>query len=376
MLTIAIPQLYCGASGKKGAYNRQEVGLARALAAQGCRAVVLYPAVGADAIETEEPAPGVKVLYVPAKAWRVHAFYSTWQPLLDEQVDAVHVMGDNSLGVPGLYRFCKEHGIFFYSQLGAVRSDAHNPAVRAVMNLLCRRNLAIYRKTPTYAKTLAVQNTLEECGVPCAGVLPVGLDTAIIPEVRGTKPELRAKLGLDPDAQLLLFVGRLDIYKRPMDIVPLLAALPENWQAVVIGNGALAGELRGEMQAAGLDHRWVHIPSVPNTEVHAYYHACDVFVNFNDHEIFGMSLLEAMYAGCVPVARHAPGPDQIIEDGVSGLLLDGDAEVFAAGVQAAACNAAMGKAARRRIREHFLWDNSARTVLTMLQQEGVHRDGQ
>ena len=50
--------------------------------------------------------------------------------------------------------------------------------------------------------------------------------------------------------------------------------------------------------------------------------------------------------------------------------------VFAAGVQAAACNAAMGEAARRRIREHFLWDNSARTVLTMLQEEGVHRDGQ
>ncbi|WP_294539432.1 glycosyltransferase family 4 protein [uncultured Gemmiger sp.] len=376
MLTIAIPQLYCGASGKKGAYNRQEVGLARALAAQGCRTVVLYPAVGAQDIETEEPAPGVKILYVPASAWRVHAFYSTWQPLLDEKVDAVHVMGDNSLGVPGLYRFCQEHGIFFYSQLGAVRSDARNPLVRAVMDLLCRRNLAIYRKTPTYAKTLAVQNTLEEMGVPCAGVLPVGLDTAIIPQVQGTKPELRAQLGLDPDAQILLFVGRLDTYKRPLDLVPLLAALPENWQAVVIGSGALAETLKGEMQAAGLDHRWVHIPSVPNTQVHAYYHACDVFVNFNDHEIFGMSLLEAMYAGCVPVARHAPGPDQIIEDGISGLLLDGGAEVFAAGVQAAACSAAMGQAARQRIREHFLWDNSARTVLAMLQQEGVHRDGQ
>ena len=220
MLTIAIPQLYCGASGKKGAYNRQEVGLARALAARGCRAVVLYPAVGARAVETEEPAPGVKILYVPAKAWRVHAFYSTWQPLLDEQVDAVHVMGDNSLGVPGLYRFCQEHGIFFYSQLGAVRSDAHNPVVRAVMDLLCRRNLAIYRKTPTYAKTLAVERTLEECGVPCAGVLPVGLDTAIIPEVAGTRAELRAKLGLDPTARLLLFVGRLDTYKRPWTWCP------------------------------------------------------------------------------------------------------------------------------------------------------------
>ena len=48
MLTIAIPQLYCGASGQRGAYNRQEVGLARAFAALGARAVVLYPAPGAD----------------------------------------------------------------------------------------------------------------------------------------------------------------------------------------------------------------------------------------------------------------------------------------------------------------------------------------
>ena len=47
MKTIAIPQFYCGPSGQKGLYNRQEVGLARAFAALGCRAVVLYPAPGA-----------------------------------------------------------------------------------------------------------------------------------------------------------------------------------------------------------------------------------------------------------------------------------------------------------------------------------------
>ena len=39
MKTIAIPQFYCGPSGQKGLYNRQEVGLARAFAALGCRAV-------------------------------------------------------------------------------------------------------------------------------------------------------------------------------------------------------------------------------------------------------------------------------------------------------------------------------------------------
>ncbi len=49
MKTIVISQFYRGPSGQKGLYNRQEVGLARAFAALGCRAVVLYPEPGAKA---------------------------------------------------------------------------------------------------------------------------------------------------------------------------------------------------------------------------------------------------------------------------------------------------------------------------------------
>ena len=105
MKTIVIPQFYRGPSGQKGLYNRQEVGLARAFAALGCRAVVLYPEPGAKAPRVETPEPNVKICYMPAVAFGVQAFYKSWQILLDEHADAVHVMGDNSLGVPGLYRF-------------------------------------------------------------------------------------------------------------------------------------------------------------------------------------------------------------------------------------------------------------------------------
>ena len=110
MKTIVIPQFYRGPSGQKGLYNRQEVGLARAFAALGCRAVVLYPEPGAKAPRIETPEPNVKICYMPAVAFGVQAFYKSWQILLDEHADAVHVMGDNSLGVPGLYRFCQKHG--------------------------------------------------------------------------------------------------------------------------------------------------------------------------------------------------------------------------------------------------------------------------
>ena len=181
------------------------------------------------------------------------------------------------------------------------------------------------------------------------------------------------------NAKYILFVGRLDAYKRPLDVAAVLAALPADWQAVVIGQGSLADELHRAMEAAGLAGRWRHIPQLPNAQVHAYYHACDVFLNCNDREIFGMSLLEAMYAGCVPVARHAPGPDEIIEDGVSGFLVgpaQGDTDALAAAAVRAAGAPAMAAAAKRRIRTHFLWQNSAERALRMLRQKGVGTHGQ
>ena len=96
----------------------------------GCRAVVLYPEPGAKAPRIETPEPNIKICYMPAVAFGVQAFYKSWQILLDEHADAVHVMGDNSLGVPGLYRFCQKHGILFYSQLGALKSTSNPQPVR------------------------------------------------------------------------------------------------------------------------------------------------------------------------------------------------------------------------------------------------------
>ena len=77
--------------------------------------------------------------------------------------------------------------------------------------------------------------------------------------------------------------------------------------------------------------------------------------------------LEAMYAGCPPVARHAPGPDLIIENGISGLLCGTVPELAAALDKT---TAAMGHAAQSRVNENFLWQNSAELALTLLPKKG------
>ena len=254
----------------------------------------------------------------------------------------------------------------FYSQLGALKSTSNHAAVRRVMDLLLRRNLAVYRKTPTYAKTPAVAAELESLGVPCAGLMPVGLDTAIIPSIPNNRTEIRRALKIDEHARVFIFVGRLDPYKQPLDLVPLLQAAPD-WYAIIIGRGSLGDELTRRLTDAGLLDRCRLIPQLPNEQVHVYYHACDAFVNLNPNEIFGMSLLEAMYAGCPPVARHAPGPDLIIENGISGLLCATVPELAA---ELDKTTAAMGHAAQSRVNENFLWQNSAELALTLLPKKG------
>jgi glycosyltransferase, group 1 family len=196
--------------------------------------------------------------------------------------------------------------------------------------------------------------------------MPVGLDTAIIPSIPNNRTEIRRALKIDEHARVFIFVGRLDPYKQPLDLVPLLQAAPD-WYAIIIGRGSLGDELTRRLTDAGLLDRCRLIPQLPNEQVHVYYHACDAFVNLNPNEIFGMSLLEAMYAGCPPVARHAPGPDLIIENGISGLLCGTVPELAAALDKT---TAAMGHAAQSRVNENFLWQNSAELALTLLPKKG------
>ena len=83
------------------------------------------------------------------------------------------------------------------------------------------------------------------------------------------------------------------------------------------------------------------IAALPNEQVQPYYHAADAFLNFNDHEIFGMSILEALYAGCPVIARHAPGPDPALQR----------------------LAPAMGPAAHQSVLERFQWKATAQTML-------------
>ena len=356
----AILVLYCGGSGKAGYYNSQELGLARGLRKHGIHVTVVYPDKNVCREQVEEEEQGITILRMPCRVIGVHSCYKL-SFLVERQIDVVHLCSDNQLYAPRVISYCRRHQIFCYNYIGTVYSDTENACKKLLMNFVSRRNIRQFQKTYTIAKTEKVGKLLEEEGVVNVKVVPVGLDTSIIKIGSEKKEELRYALHLPRNKKLLLFVGRLETYKRPWAAVELLERVGNQYGLVIIGDGSLQQRIQKQIKENGLEGRVFYYSRIPNMKMYQYYAACDYFVNFNSHEIFGMSILEAMYQGCVVLARRAPGPEQIIEDGVSGFLCDSDKEmdkILLADLQLLD----MGEKARQRIKEYFTWDINAERI--------------
>ena len=125
----------------------------------------------------------------------------------------------------------------------------------------------------------------------------------------------------------------------------------------------LAGEdfapFAGDVHRLGLGGTVVVLERV--TDIEDYLQAADMGLFTSDSESFCLSILEAMCFGCPSVATRVGGIPEVVEDGISGLLVPpGDAAGLARAVEALIADptrrAAMGAAARRRAMDRFSAD--------------------
>ncbi len=306
-------------------YNSQEIGLAKALTKLGFECVVIYCTPKTEEI-IEEKTGAIRVLRVPSKAMGIHCRFD-WNLILKLRPDVVQINADNQIFAPDLAAFLKKQDIRYHFYLGVTRTNSSNPVKKAIMDCLFKRNIREYRLSKCFAKTPDTLQTLVHFGVKDVTLAPVGLDTEVIPEITGDPYSIRQKLNLPDDKKILLFVGRLEEYKNPMMAIELLERLSDSYILVIVGKGTLEPSMRAYAAQKGLEDRFVFKGQITNSEVQEYYYACDYSLNFNTQEIFGMSILEAMYQGCTAIALRAPGPNFIIENEKNGFLANNTDEM-------------------------------------------------
>ena len=180
-------------------------------------------------------------------------------------------------------------------------------------------------------------------------------------------PDARPHAGRDGKRLTILFVGRLVELKGLAYLIEAAALLRGRVDARIVAIGIGPERERLEILAqerrVAVDFR----NKVPDAELHQAFLTSDLLVlpsiidARGDTEGLGVALLDAMSYGIPAIASRVGGIPDIIEDGVSGLLVPpANAEALASAIARVARDPAfaqqLARAGRERLRTHFSWD--------------------
>lgn len=189
-------------------------------------------------------------------------------------------------------------------------------------------------------------------------VIPNPVNTSLFRPIHNSGPDANAEV---------LYLGRFAPLKG-LDV--LLEAVPQICEAVPEARVTLIGagmDKSNATEAGGTPDSWLPtqfadrvrvMPYVPRSQLPAVYARAAICVVPSRWEPFGYTCAEAMACGKAVVASRAGGLAEMIEDQVSGLLVEpGDslalAEAIVQLLRDAGLREEMGRAARQRAEEMF-----------------------
>lgn len=132
----------------------------------------------------------------------------------------------------------------------------------------------------------------------------------------------------------IVSVGRLQPQKNHKMLIAAFAEVLKrhpNYSLVIYGEGPLRSELETLIKDKGLTHA-VQLPGNVNN-VHTCIRDAEMFVLPSDYEGLSNALLEAMAIGLPCISTNCAGSDEVIEDGINGLITPvGDQERLTAAI--------------------------------------------
>lgn len=356
-----------GNFGQKGFYNAQEIGLAKELD-KLFDEVIVYKAVPRNEKNSKSIIDGCSRSFlhqIPVKSKGINGIWNC--NVMDNTLDALVYFSDTQLAVLGVYKWCCKNNIRMYPYIGVVESHSTSVVKKLIINAMFKRNIAVYKKCTCFVKNPTVVEKLTEAGVKNTVLTPVGLDISLLHTdyENISIAELKVKYGFCPDDKILLFIGRLTNEKQPIRMIDILSEIrkmDQSYKLLMVGTGELKSAVEEKIKGLDLSEYVQMIDRIPNSEIWELYRIADSFINLNQQEIFGMAILEAMYYGCKVVAWKAPGPKLIIENNISGYLVESNEDV----IKEIGNKDVAAEKVHDRVVNNFTWKNTAERMKNIL----------
>ncbi|MBC7657560.1 MAG: glycosyltransferase family 4 protein [Frankiaceae bacterium] len=283
------------------------------------------------------------------------------------------------------YTYLSHLRVLMSPRLGGIplllRGDSHDKARGTDWREIAKRvlrKIAFRRFSRFLAVGSANADYLRASGVPASRIdhVPHCVDNKRFQQAAASASAQaaawRSELGIAANAMVVLFAGKFEEKKRPLDLLAAFIRLQDRDPAAArmallfVGSGSQAAQLQA--QAGDRIGRSVFFAPFQNQSGMPKVYACaDVLVlpSFGNGETWGLAVNEAMNLArpCIVSTHVGCGPD-LIRDGENGWMFEaGDVDALS-GVLAKALDvdrnglAAMGERARRRIDE-FSFDAAA-----------------
>ncbi|MCL4310692.1 MAG: glycosyltransferase family 4 protein [Actinomycetota bacterium] len=180
------------------------------------------------------------------------------------------------------------------------------------------------------------------------------------------------------DGEKLLFIGRISKNKRVDRLIEMMAALGQTRpqaRLTVVGPDweGLRGGLEARMAALGIEDSVTFTGELPHGQMLDRLSQARLFVSAAENEAFGLSAMEAMASGTVPVLNDIEAFRGFVHSGENGFLTDFSTPATAAAAVAAALELPDGRLAKIGARaqataSRYDWGRVAEDIIEVYRQ--------
>ncbi|KMP12238.1 hypothetical protein UZ36_01355 [Candidatus Nitromaritima sp. SCGC AAA799-C22] len=293
-----------------------------------------------------------------------------WKTARRHKIDFIHCHWIVPQGFfAALYNFFTGVPFMLTAHGGDVFSLQNNPFISRLKKFTVQRSQICTANSEATRKAVS-----GICNRSRIRTIPMGVDTQLFHPGR-SNPALRDDLG-QPDL-FLLGVGR---FAEKKGFPYLIRALPNileqhpKTKLALIGFGPQEDELKQLAREMGVADSVLFPGSRTGGELAEYFATADIFIGpsivteSGDTEGLGVVFLEAMASGTAVIASNVGGIRDIVEDGVTGLLVpQKDPTAIAVKVISLAGNpelkAKLAGNGHRKVEEYFSWPTVGKAFL-------------